>query len=456
MEEITPTLIIHSLPTASLAGIDLLSFTTTPRFRGIKHLPPGPHFFFTSPHSSLSVRHGVWFFIPESSPSVPAALIVEKWSTESEELLPETDPAILKHWKGSLAGIWREGLTPYRQSASDGSTEEEVTEERDNWAKLTSYITPALLSRILGVTSTTTNTEDTNKTSLQKLSQATQERPQTFHLTSASSAPRDLDEIPGLSSSLPSSTPPSNAHPNSQSNPFPETELHFLPINLTRTWPADSTGRARTTAALDRTWSLHTLFSHPFCASSPNLSRVIIGELQFCFLMALTLNSWSCLEQWKRILGIVLTCRDAVGEMPDFFAEVLGVLESMLREGEEIVEGGIFEVGDAGVSSLLQSLLKKFKKTVESLDTDADADTKTANIQPLLTALTSLESHLRHAYNWELDDSFVPRRGMLELEDGEMVEMDTREFDEEDETGDFAPLVVELADLTEEQRGWLV
>ena len=36
------------------------------------------------------------------------------------------------------------------------------------------------------------------------------------------------------------------------------------------------------------------------------------------------------------------------------------------------------------------------------------------------------------------------KRCMLELEDGERVEMDMNDADEEDETGEYAPVVVEL------------
>ena len=60
--------------------------------------------------------------------------------------------------------------------------------------------------------------------------------------------------------------------------------------------------------------------------------------------------------------------------------------------------------------------------------------------------LKGLEVWLRSEYGWELSDDFV-RRGMLELEDGEMVEMDMEEMEGEDERGEYAPVVVDLEGL---------
>jgi A1 cistron-splicing factor AAR2 len=39
-------LLLLDLPQGALAGIDILSFTTTPRFQGVKNIPDGFHFAF--------------------------------------------------------------------------------------------------------------------------------------------------------------------------------------------------------------------------------------------------------------------------------------------------------------------------------------------------------------------------------------------------------------------------
>ena len=57
--------------------------------------------------------------------------------------------------------------------------------------------------------------------------------------------------------------------------------------------------------------------------------------------------------------------------------------------------------------------------------------------------MKTLEGWLKEELGWELNDNFV-RRGLLELEDGEQVEVEAGEMEEEDERGEFAPLVVDL------------
>ena len=59
--------LLLELPDSALAGIDLLSFTTTPRFRGVKNVPNGLHFAFAGSTTAFSERHGVWFFIENDS-----------------------------------------------------------------------------------------------------------------------------------------------------------------------------------------------------------------------------------------------------------------------------------------------------------------------------------------------------------------------------------------------------
>ncbi|EKG20160.1 Putative cyclase [Macrophomina phaseolina MS6] len=211
------------VPAGALGGIDLLSFTTTDRFKGIKELPPGWHFVFTSSTNSLSVRHGAWFRVrgsSRSSPSSPPELFVKKWDPEREELVPETDQAELMRWRANLGAIWRDGLTPYRQTASKDADDEGDKEE--DWRRLTDAVDERLLDRVLGAA-----TEDH------------------WSLTSASSAARDMDVIPGLS--------------KEQSQWQPEKELALLPVDLKRTWGVDVVGRERTEAAKDRSWALGDL-----------------------------------------------------------------------------------------------------------------------------------------------------------------------------------------------------
>lgn len=141
----SPALLLLDLPSAALAGIDLLSFTATLRFRGIKHLPPGFHFAFVGSSTAFSERHGIWFEITNTAGS-PPPLVVTRWDAATEALQLVTDEADLLIWRANLGSVWKEGLSPYRQQANRDETKAEISD----WPALTSSVTSALLGRITG------------------------------------------------------------------------------------------------------------------------------------------------------------------------------------------------------------------------------------------------------------------------------------------------------------------
>jgi len=57
-------------------------------------------------------------------------------------------------------------------------------------------------------------------------------------------------------------------------------------------------------------------------------------------------------------------------------------------------------------------------------------------------AFEDLESWL-WKWNWDLRGNYV-RSGQIQLEDGEFVDAELRDFEDEDERGEYAPVVVEL------------
>ena len=405
----SPALLILDLPPAALAGIDLLSFTATPKFRGIKNIPPGWHFAFVGSSTAFSERHGIWFEVPSQAATTNSdrPLIVTKWDASTETLILVTDEAELLRHRANLGDIWREGLAPYRQqagkppSSTNDTDTTQTQEEISDWPSLTSNITSTLLSRVLS-------------------------KP-TFHLTSASSSKADLETIPGLTSA--------------DLNHDSDSELHFLPIDLKQTWREGATGRERTDAAQDRSWALSNLITQ-HCTNSN--SAEIIGELQFSFLMVLTLNNFSCLEQWKRLLSLLLTSKTAVPTRPDLFTNSISTLRLQLQHCQA-AESGLIDLADEG-GSLLKTLLIRFRRGLETLPPGEE-------VQDVLDELGNLEAYLQAEHGWSAFSGTFAKSGTLELEDGEQVQMETTAWDEEDETGEFAPLVVELTEAERRALG---
>ena len=122
-------------------------------------------------------------------------------------------------------------------------------------------------------------------------------------------------------------------------------------------------------------------------------------------------------------------------EKEGWFAGVVALLRTQLKRCED-VEGGLFDFSDEG-GTLLKRLLKEFKRTLDEVFENADDGMKVKE------EVEELEAFLKAEYELDLSDSYV-RRGMLELEDGEQVEMEMNELEGEDERGEYAPVIVKF------------
>ncbi len=319
----------------------------------------------------------------------------------------QTDVSTTETAPADLSRAWERGLLDYSQpgSGKDGG------ELWSGWRELTGYITDGLLDRVLG--SVTGQVSDRKQDAASR---------SFWSISSVSSGPQDVEKIPGLTAS--------------EAVMEGENDLSFLPIDLKRTWREGAVGRERTDAVRDRSWYLGHLIK---LIVGPGGDRSVgaaqlLGELQFCFLMVLTLANWSCLEQWKRILGVLLSCRQALVEVEDYFVAVTRLLRVQLKHCQD-VEGGLFDFKEEGAGWLKQ-LLAQFQRNIEEVFDNAHGGT-------LKTELRQLEQDLRDEYGWENGKDML-KRGLLELEDGERVDMDMNGVDEEDETGEYAPVVVDL------------
>ena len=251
-------IIIVGLPQSAFVGVDLLCFTSSPRFQGTAALPPGWHFLFTSPTASLSIRHRTWFFIPALSDSTTARsritkssskqsnALVFQWSILQEELAALVDDAELSIWRDRLElndenGVrLRRGLFLYhktkmrqltRQANQDTvNISDEFLEEPSDWPLLTAHLSHELLQRVTNPTSSprpkmkalsTVSTPVPSATKTPTLSSTAY-----YTLTTSCTSPGDRDDIPGISAE------------DARNGLFghEERELDFLSINLKKTW----------------------------------------------------------------------------------------------------------------------------------------------------------------------------------------------------------------------------
>lgn len=408
------TVVFLLLPAKTFVGINLSSFTSSPNFHGITNLPPGRHLVYTGTDASLSIRSGRWLDIPPQHKSVRPRIYMLQWSIEHEQLdLLQQNDETTQRVARNLPDLKERGIVDYaalrersqlQQASQAGAVSN--NDERDPWPGLISHISSVTLTRIL------TTSE--------------------WALTSLSSSRQDAEaeHIPGLSSSETLAALSSS------------TTLNLLPIDLRKTWSDSDVGRTRTERARDRSFylgrqidALTTSTALTDNKKEQQLTREqaageLLGELQFCFVSVLTLANYSCLEQWKRILAVLFTCKSALSNVESFFVEALKVLRRQLERVED-VEGGLFELADESASEWLRSLLRGFRTNVEDV-----------KAQKIDGELKMLDEWLRQAYGWG-DERNELRSGMVQLEDGEMVEFRDGRWDEEEETGEYAPVVVE-------------
>lgn len=391
----TPTILLPDLPPKTFIGIDLVTFTSTANFHGIRDLPAGWHFIYSGTTEALSLRSGGWFYIDGDRDQ---EILVWQWDANTETLEPLRAQQEVQHHKANLGSVWASGgLFRFRSRVTRGHTrgdeeqdedEEDEEEGREDWRGLTKWLSPTVLSRIIG-----TPAHDSDG------------RP-SWMVSSGSSALRDSDEIPGTEADA-------------------EVEFSFLPIDLKRTWREGAIGRERTEAAQDRSWALGDVIEQ--AGGEEN----VLGELQFTFLMALTLLNFSCLQQWKRLLELVLTSRQAVVSREGLLCDVLRLLRLQLQRCEDL-EGGLFalDAADEG-GSFLRGWLVRFARAVDELDAPA----------AVRDELQRLGQLVEEEFGWDLRPEGMVRKGMVQLEDGEEVELEM-DGDEDEETGEYAPVVV--------------
>ncbi|KAJ9634323.1 hypothetical protein H2204_006400 [Knufia peltigerae] len=415
----SPTILILSLPPKTFIGVDLLSFTASPNFHGITNITPGLHFIYTGTDVSLSIRHGRWVNITSQS-----HIQVLQWSpaTESLDLLDPTCATA----RSAVNTISPQGLVDYpalQDATSDLASREASASQTDtsgtkdqgdgsergestDYPSMISHVSPALLTRILTPA---------------------------WVVSSISSAPSDTEIIPGLS------------HLEA-SNALHQSPLDLLPIDLKQTWADEDIGRTRTDRARDRSWYLGHLIESvtPTEADRAVGARQVLGELQFCFLMVLTLANYSCLEQWKRLLDVIFSCQSSIREAEAFFVETVKGFQQQVAHIDD-VEGGLFEMRDEGGSAWLRKTWGRFRATVDEVLNDPDEKSQGSAQEKgvaLKKEVEKVQTLFEQKYGWASEKDIL-RRGMLELEDGERIEVSMSGADEDEETGEYAPVVVD-------------
>lgn len=105
-----------------------------------------------------------------------------------------------------------------------------------------------------------------------------------------------------------------------------------------------------------------------------------MGEVQLAFICFLIGHSFEAFEHWKKLIGILCSCDEAISEYVDIFSSFITVLTHQLQEVQEdflvdIVEGNNFVYRN----------LRIFFRNLQSGNTNGRLKTKGDRFQEFLT-----------------------------------------------------------------------
>ena len=414
--------VVTGMPPGSFLGIDTISFTLgkDSHFEGVKDLPPGPHFIYGGSSSELSTRNGFWIMSERRASGVHGEVFVKRWDRYSETLEDELSTAEVRIQKENVPNIFN-GLMPYATRASPSGvsliasqkslfyTKDMGAKDPQMWNCLTFAIKGAMLNRI---TSQAWNKWHVSST---QESKSMEMKPIDTKLNTMLDIASDRVEQMTRSDQV-------------LSFAFPRTGMTFS---------LQVIGRARTEQALDT--SSHVLsIIHEKCTYGD--SDEVIGELQFCYVTGVLLGNMTCQEQWAHVVKVMFKAFQLAMNEPEFFQKVVETFHSQLIYDEEGIEGSIFD-HDASLEDELKIILTTFKsRLIEQLLAKGSDLTEQQN--EVGKAFESLESWL-WKWGWDLRGNYV-RSGKIQLEDGEIVDAELKEFEAEDERGEHAPVIVDL------------
>lgn len=401
-------IVIRDVPERAIVGYDIehIVINKKTKFEGIKNLPPGPHFIWGGTEASFG-RTGFWLMVLKENPKDHGNITVLRWDKYEETLGEEVSVAEIRIQKQEIHNIV-DALHPYPGPIDPGraglqpSWVQLLSKEPDVWVGLSRYISSDLLNKVIG-----------HRSNNWKVS-SSYDRKSTEHnlpTTAAEQRKRYIDD---------------------------EVFKFIFPKNSTAYTPF-STGYQRTERALDKTEDINYIIMKACTNEDP---EEILGELQFCYVTGMLVGNIACQEQWAHIVKILFQAYYSPTQHPIFFRKFIESFHFQLMYDEAALDGSIFD-HDPKLMDELKIILIRFKSRINEyfLTNDASLSEEQAAVA---TAFEDLESWL-WKWGWDLSKNYL-RSGKIQLEDGEMVDVELKDFEAEDERGEYAPMVVELDD----------
>lgn len=348
-------LILSGVPEGTEFGMDWNSWTTGPRFEGVKMIPPGFHFIFYSSTSKYgghgSPRTGICHYFTRGE------IVVGKWDAFQEDVMLQSKSDSEMESIRENIRMLDKNLAPYPY------------ESLHKWVSLTDHISSAVLKKlqpqngkILSVPELVPLRDD----DVSELEPVTSSGMKKMSLESAktsavsASIPELVDvpqnDMPSESHVMTSEEPArssdqsmmTSAHAESNSTAsntgytksrhgvvdkdglpvlksIPGTEIRFT--RIPKVWyPPNSTPREISKHSMDSSYVLSEILKN--CEEPVDL----LSELQFtfiCFVLGQVLDAF---EHWKKLVHVICSCNEFMKSNSKLFNNLLTVLYHQVNE----------------------------------------------------------------------------------------------------------------------------
>lgn len=378
------TLLLLDVPQYTLVGIDTQMFTVGPAFKGIKMIPPGPHFVYYSSSSKDGKQFSpiVGFFVD----AAPSEVIVRKWNQQEERLVKVPEDEEERFCQAVKSLEFDRYLGPYNLS------------QYGEWKQLSSYLTKTIIKRIepVGGEITVACESEMDKNS-----------PKT-------SIERALDAQLG--------TGKFSASTSVDRSKKRGCYYTTIPRVIKR---RGMEGKELTSLNLDKTELLESVLIKDYGGSED----LLLGELQFAYIAFLMGQSLEAFFQWKSLVSLLLSCIEApFRTRSHLFTKFIKVIFYQLKYGLQkdrkesngagIAVSSLLDESWFSADSFLHRLCKDFFLLVlDATVVDGDLLTWTRKLKELLENILGWEFQQNSAVDgiyFEEDDEFAPVVEMLD------------------------------------------
>lgn len=334
------TMVFMEVPPGTEFGIDLNSWNTGERFRGVKMIPPGVHFIYysaTNKEGDTAPRTGFFHVFSKQE------MVAKKWDKRaediSEEEISEADKERLHSRLTDLDPFL--GVYPY--------------ESWRKWISLAGRITESVVASIAPPSRRILSAPELIPDNSEP------ESGLPIHRSQLSREEMEEAKLPRM-------------------KPRPGTQINFTPFPKRR-FPEGSSSHDVTKYSLDSSYVLQVLLSHY------EREEDLLGEIQMAFICFLVGQSYDAFEQWKKLVHTLCTCSEALEKYPALFTNFVADLYFQIQE---VPEDCFVDI--VTTNNFIYNALQCLFRNVQDCD-NVDAGLK--------AKVEKFETHVTKKYKWD-------------------------------------------------------